>query len=179
MTWSGTGRENLFSPVTGLADGILTALTFSASRLLDGPRPGSVSLGLRVAAAAAVSGAFVAFAAHYARLRGELVRAERQLSLSAHGRLAATRLGSAVRQEALRSALISSGCAFLGATLPMLAGALIDTPAWAPLGLAIAALGALGAGVGRATYGSSVSWALGLAAAGLVLTALGILLHIV
>jgi predicted membrane protein (TIGR00267 family) len=180
VSWSrATGRENLFSPVTGFADGILTALTFAAGRLLAPSGAGSLSLALRVAAAAAVSGAFVAFAAHYARLRGELVRAERQLNLTTHGRLAATKLGGAVRREAMRSALISSVCAFLGALLPMLVGAALPSPGWLAVASAIVALGALGAGVGRATYGSPLWWALALVGAGLALTGLGLGLHVI
>ncbi len=165
--------------MTGFADGILTALTFTAGHLLRGSGPAGVGLALRIALAAALSGAFVSFAAHYARLRGELVRAERQLNLSTRGRLAATNLGRAVRREALRSALVSSACALLGAALPLLVDAALPAPGWLPVASGIVALALLGAAIGYATYGSPASWALGLAGAGLALTVLGVALHIV
>lgn len=178
MTWNGsTTRENLFSPVTGFADGILTALTFAAGHLLRGAG-GSVSLGLRVATAAAASGAFVSFAAHYARLSSELVRAERQLNLMSRGRLVTTHLGTAVRREAGQAALVSSTCAFLGAGVPMLVGAVVPAPGWLPVAAGILALGALGAGIGYATASSQTSWSVGLAGAGLILAGLGVVLHV-
>ncbi|WP_213069428.1 hypothetical protein [Methylomicrobium album] len=79
--------------VAGWRDGILTALTLASGRLLDADTPIDAGLALRVATAAAVSGGFILFVAHYAELRSELIHAERQLNLRSHGCLAATRLG--------------------------------------------------------------------------------------
>jgi VIT1/CCC1 family predicted Fe2+/Mn2+ transporter len=178
VTWLSTGRENLFSPMTGLADGILTALTLSTARLLHEPGARDLSLSLRVATATAVSGAFISFAGHYARLRGELVRAERQLNLSGRGRLASGALGRTVRREALQSALVSSGCAFAGAALPMLISLAVGAPA-AALAAAVLSLVLLGLAVGHAVSGSPLGWALGMGAAGLALAAVGAALHLV
>jgi len=60
----------------------------------------------------ALSGAFVFFIAEYARVRDELVHAERQLNLTSHGRFAASRLGQTVFRETLRKMVTASVCGF-------------------------------------------------------------------
>ena len=91
--------------IAGLVDGILTVLTLGAGHVLPGTRPMSLALGLRVAVAGSVSGAFIFLVAHYADLRGEFIEAERQLNLRSHGQLAASQLGKSAFREATAKAL--------------------------------------------------------------------------
>lgn len=165
--------------VAGLSDGILTALILTGGTLMDPESSLSWSLSLRVAAAAAVAGAFIFFVAHYADLRSELVRAERQLNLLSHGRFATTQLGKTVLRESIVSAVIDSVCTFIGALIPLSAGMIPYGPAWLGAAVAVAALALLGFLLGRATYGNPLNWALTLAVAGALVAYIGMKLNIV
>lgn len=171
----GTYRLDL---VAGLVDGILTALTLGASHMLSAAVPATPGLALRVAGATAVSGAFVFLVAHYADLRGELIEAERQLNLAAHGRFATSRLGRAVLREAIAKAVIASLCTFAGALLPMLVGTIGGLPHWTPIAVSIIALCVLGGLLARGVFGRPAYWMLALGAAGGVLAWLGTQLKI-
>jgi VIT1/CCC1 family predicted Fe2+/Mn2+ transporter len=172
-------REHAFALVIGVSDGILTALTLAAGSVLGSRVPLQIQLALRIAAASSLSGTFVFFTAEYAKLRGELVHAERQLNLTSHGRLAATRLGRAVLLETLVKAGLASACNFAGALFPLALGALLPGLAWLAIVAAILALGLLGAAVARSVRGNLFRWVAGLMAAGIVLTFLGSRLRIV
>lgn len=173
-------RRNRCLPlVAGLCDGILTALTLAAGRMLDAAQPMTTGIALRVATGALASGAFIFFVSHYASLRGELIHAERELSLAAHGRFARTRLGVAVRRDALLATLIGSSCSFLGALIPSAISAAVPGHAWLGIAAAIGILGMLGFGLAMTVYGNPARWALALVASGLVLAYLGMYLRIV
>jgi predicted membrane protein (TIGR00267 family) len=172
-------QENLLPVVLGFSDGILTALTLAAGRLTNPEHGVSFGLGLRISAGAFASGAFVFFVARYAELRGELIRAERQLNLTAHGRLAASRLGDAVLREATLSGLISSVAAFCGALVPLAAAALVPGYRWTSIGTALAALALLGVALAHVVHGSVVRWSVGLAAGGAALTIAGMHLKLI
>jgi predicted membrane protein (TIGR00267 family) len=176
--WLFRGKNRL-DLVAGLCDGILTALILAGGKLLYPDSPLDVDLSLRVASAAAVSGAFVFFMAHYAELRGELVHAERQLTLLSHGHFAATRLGRAVLRDAFGGALVASGCTFLGALIPLLTATIPSTPAWLGVAVAIGALALLGTFLAKAVYGQPFRWALGLVLAGLLITFIGLQIRII
>jgi predicted membrane protein (TIGR00267 family) len=164
--------------VAGLSDGMLTALTLGAGHMLPASTPVSPGLALRVACAAALSGAFVFFVAHYAERRGELVEAERQLNLTSHGQLATSRLGRAVMREAAIQAAIASGCTFCGALLPLVVGTWIQQPRWLGAVVALAALCLLGYFLARTVYGSPFRWMTGLVLGGVALTLMGAWLDI-
>jgi predicted membrane protein (TIGR00267 family) len=172
-------RENAFPLVIGFTDGILTALTLTAGRVVSATDPIDVGLAFRIAAASAISGLFVFFTAEYVRLRGELVRAERELNLARHGHLATTRLGQAVLRDAARGAVASSTSSFAGALVPLLVGVAFATLPWLSVLVSLAALAVLGVVAARASYANAVLWALALVAAGCVLTAAGVQLRIV
>jgi VIT1/CCC1 family predicted Fe2+/Mn2+ transporter len=172
-------REHSFALTLGFCDGILTALTLAAASVLGSQAPLRMQLALRIAAASALSGTFVFFTAEYSKLRGELVHAERELSLTSRGRLAATRLGRAVLTETMAKAGLSSVCNFAGALLPLALGVIWPRPAWLAIAAAIGALGLLGAAVARSVRGSVPLWVAGLMAAGGVLTIAGLHLRIV
>jgi predicted membrane protein (TIGR00267 family) len=171
--------KNRLDFVAGLSDGILTALILAGGSLVHAGSAMSLGLALRVATAAAVAGAFIFFAAHYADLRSELVQAERQLNLRSHGRFATTQLGKAVLRESVVSALIDSVCTFIGALIPLSASMIPYAPAWLGAAVAIAALALLGVLLGKAVYGSPLRWALGLAVAGGCVGYIGMKLRIV
>lgn len=164
---SGSQSSHVFPFVIGLTDGILTALTFAAAKVVRSPDPLTLGLALRIAAASSLSGMFVFFAA------------ERQLSLRAGGRLASTRLGRAILLETLLGAALSSSCNFVGALVPLLAGALVPQRSWLALAVGIAVLGALGLAAGRASHGRPLLWAAALMSAGAALSAVGLELRIV
>ena len=89
--------SNRLDVVAGLIDGILNALTLAAGQLVHaGGEGATLSLALRVSVAAGATTIFVFFIAHYAQLRLDLIRHERELNFTEHGKLAATRLGHRV-----------------------------------------------------------------------------------
>lgn len=172
-------REHIFPLVIGLTDGILTALTIAAGKIVDSAEPISLNLALRISAASSISGMFVFFTAEYVRRRGELVHVERQLSLTKHGHMAATRLGETALRETVVAAAVSSLCNLAGALLPLAAGALLPRFPWLAMPTAAVALGVLGAIAGRITYGKPALWAACLIAVGGLLTVAGMALRIV
>jgi predicted membrane protein (TIGR00267 family) len=171
-------RKHLLPIVLGVCDGILNALTLVAGRLVHRDEPLSIGLSCRIAVAALASGAFVFFVARYSELRGELIHAEKELNLSAHGKLATSRLGRAVFVEATLSAALASGCAFVGSLLPLLAAVLLRRPFWLGVAFTILILGGLGFALARMVYGSRLKWSLSLMAAGVALSFIGIELHL-
>jgi hypothetical protein len=100
-------RTRLLLPLSlGIADGILNALTLASAAVLHG-RGLTAWLATRVGIVAFVSAIFTVFVAEYAQLRAELARAERELSLTVSGRLAAGALGRQVAREAVEAALVA------------------------------------------------------------------------
>jgi predicted membrane protein (TIGR00267 family) len=172
-------RERLLPLVLGFSDGILTALTLAAGRLTSREQPVTASLALRIAAGALASGAFVFFVARYSELRRELIRAERQLNLTSHGQLAASRLGAAVFREGLLAGLISSVAAFCGALVPLMVAALLPGYRWASIVAALVTLALLGIGLAHTVHGRMLRWSVGLVAGGVVLSIVGAYLKII
>ncbi len=171
---------NRLDVVAGLIDGILNALTLAAGRLLHMSGQGTTfDLALRVSLAAGATTIFVFFVAHYAQLRLELVRHERELNLSVHGRLAATRLGRSVLIEASCKALLAAIFSLAGALFPLILCTLVPQPAWLGLAITVMALGVLGALLAKTFYGSPWIWSVALFVGGLVLTYLGMRLNLV
>jgi predicted membrane protein (TIGR00267 family) len=171
-------REHLFPFVIGPVDGILTALTLAAGRIVSPNEPMDMPLALRIALAASLSGGFVFFVAEYARLRGELVRAERHLTLSSARRLAASRLGRDVLREAIGGTAIAATTGFAGAMLPLASGVLFSSVAWMTIAIAVAALGLLGIAVSAAVRGNPAYWSTSLMLTGALLSLAGVLLHV-
>ena len=169
----------LLPVVLGLADGILTALTLAAGELTERNNQMPANRALRIAVGALISGAFAFYVAHYSQLRGELVRAERQLNLLSHGRLASTRLGRSVLLDALWSAVISSSASFLGALVPLLTNVCLPAFRWGSVVTSISFLGVLGLALAHVVHGSYWRWCAALVAGGIILSAVGIRLHIV
>jgi VIT1/CCC1 family predicted Fe2+/Mn2+ transporter len=169
--------SQMFAVVIGLTDGILTALTLAAGHLTGETKP-TLELSLRIALGSAICGIFVFYAAEYARLRGELIRAEKQLNLSTRGHFVTTQLGKQVRSEAVGAALLSSSANFIGALFPLFLGALMPSPPELAVAPSIVALAALGWLLARMVHGKAGLWAGALVAAGIAVFLAGRWLHI-
>lgn len=170
--------RHVFAAVVGFTDGIMTALALASGKLVSGTGV-HATLALRIAAASGLSSVFVFFTAQYSALRRELVRAERELSLSAGGAFAATRLGRQVLAEAAGLTFLSGVANVLGVVVPLWVGSLAPWPVWLPLLSAIVLLGILGAVLARTGRGSAVVWSIVLMAAGVVVALAGAALDIV
>ncbi len=164
--------------VAGLCDGILSALILTAGRLLRSEESITIGLALRVAVAGTLTGTFAFFVAHYADLRSELVRAERQLNLVSHGQFASTQLGRAALRDSYFAALVVGICGFLGALIPLMVSAAIPKPQWIGIVVAIGTLALLGIFLAKAVYGNPIRWVLVLVLAGVLLSAIGVELKI-
>lgn len=164
--------------VAGLVDGVLNALTLAAGRLLKTDGGASVDLAVRVGAATALTTVFVFFFAHYAELRGEIARAERELNLLSHGQLASSRLGRQALINSLAGASLAALCGLVGAMTPLLLCTLLPGPAWLGLALTIALLGVLGAFLAKSFHGSPALWAFIISVGGVLLTLIGIQIDI-
>lgn len=172
-----TNPRNRLDIVAGLVDGILNALTLAAGRLLKGGGA-DMMLIARVGTATALTTVFVFFMAHYAEERAELARAERQLNLTSHGKLATSRLGRRALLEALSGALIAAACGLIGATLSLLLCFWLSDPRWLGLAAVLVLLGLLGALLARSFHGSALFWAAALVIGGAALTYVGVLIDI-
>jgi hypothetical protein len=164
--------------VAGVVDGLLTALTLTASKMLSGA--GAIDLGLaaRVSIAAGLTTVFVFFLAHYAQLRSDLIRAERQLNVLRHGRLAQSNLGRQVLLESLAGASLAAICSVVGAFIPMLLVIVSPGPTWIGYLVTIAILAGLGLALAKSFNGSLIGWAIALVLIGVGLTGVGTVLRI-
>jgi predicted membrane protein (TIGR00267 family) len=172
-------RKQLLPLVLGLSDGVLTALTLAAGRLLDVRSHIGIGMALRIAVTALATGAFVFFVARYAELRSELVQAEKQLNLLSHGRFAASKLGRDILHEAIVAAVVSSASSFLGALTPLTIAVLCPGSRWAAVLVALIGLALLGVGLAKAVSGNMLHWATTLVVGGIALCVLGVQLRIV
>lgn len=170
-------RRFLLPLSLGIADGIVNALTLASAAVLHGSGL-TAGLALRVAAVALVSSVFTVFVAEYGHLRAELARAERQLSMTRSGRMAAGHLGRQVAREAAVAAAVASGASFLGALLPLLVGAVAAPYGWSALVVSVGALSALGGALATAVGGRRRRWIVAMMAMGLAVAAIGTVLDI-
>lgn len=165
--------------VLGVSDGILTTLTLAAGAMVRGGGSElSLTLALRVGAAAFVTAAFTMFVAFYAEARSHLVRASRELNLTQPGRLAATRLGRAVLRETIVATATTGIASFVGAVAPLLLGALVPMPPWMTLVISVALLGAVGWRIGAALSARKTLWLVAMLAGGCIVTIIGAWLDI-
>jgi hypothetical protein len=170
MAWI-SARERLFFVVTGLAEGMLTALLLATTRMLEPAQAGMATLAVKIGMVAACPEMVVFFAAEYARQRHDLLRIERQLNFTQHGVLAGGKLGRHAARDAVRAAALSAGCSFLGACLPLLAASALPHIR--------GCLSGFGLALGYATRSCRMCWTVGLAGCGIVLAVLGAWLHVV
>lgn len=178
MIQSWLRRQALLPPVMGLTDGLLNSLALASSSILG--KAGGVTLGLafRIGMVALVTAAFTMYIADYADRRRTLIRASRQLNLTKRGQLATTQLGRTQMRRALAAMAVASTASFVGAAVPLLAGALLPIPPWTILALAILALTGMGWLLAKALAGNRLRWSAFMGAGGLVVTFIGLQLQI-
>lgn len=176
-SWLESARTRL-DLTAGLIDGILTALTLASGRLLTGTQEPGVEFALRVGAATSLTTLFVFFVAHYAEMRADIHRAERELNLMAHGKLATGALGRRAVLESFAGALAAALCGLLGAMVPLLLCHALPSPRWAGLAITVGLLGLLGAVLARSFRGTMILWAVALMAGGIALSWIGLQLDI-
>jgi VIT1/CCC1 family predicted Fe2+/Mn2+ transporter len=133
---------------------------------------------LRVSIAGALSGLFTVLVSDYARLRGELSYAARELNLQSVRPLLASSLSSKVRTQAVISALITTACSFLGSMIPLVSAAVWRVPP-AAFVAASTSLVIIGFVLGRILGGRSLVWAVLLLFGGGLITLAGIWLDVV
>ena len=150
-------RRFLLPLALGIADGIINALILASSAVIHGSGL-TIGLALRVAAVALVSSVFTVFVAEYGQLRAELARAERELSITRAGRLASGHLGRQVAREAAAASAVASGASFVGALMPLLAGAAATAYSWSALVVSVGVLGGLGGALATAVGGRRPRW---------------------
>jgi predicted membrane protein (TIGR00267 family) len=175
--WLGDPRNRL-DIVAGLIDGILTALTLAAGKVLHHGDGLSLSLVGKVSAVGACTTIFVFFVAHYSGLRAELVHAERELSLARHGRFATTRLGQQVLWESALGAVTAACCSLIGSIIPLLLALLLPGLPLLAIGLTVALLGVLGALLAWSIFGQPLIWAVAMMAGGIVFALIGATLNV-
>jgi predicted membrane protein (TIGR00267 family) len=168
----------LFNVALGLIDGLLTALVLTAGALLHGTANVAMGQALRVGVAAGLSGLFTVFVSDYARLRGELSHAARELNLTSVRPLLASRLSSKVRTQAAIAAFTTTACSFLGAMIPLASAAAWPVP-WAAFLAASMALVIIGLVLGRIVGGRSLVWAGLLLVGGAAIGLAGVWLNVV
>jgi hypothetical protein len=171
------GPRTRLDIVAGLIDGILNALTLAAGHLMKAAGA-DLSLTVRVGVATGLTTLFVFFMAHYAELRAELVRAEKELNVLAHGRLAASLLGRRAVQASAAGAALAAVGGVCGSTISLLLCSYLPGPRWIGLAAAIALLGVLGALLAKSFHGSAAFWSLTLVVGGIVLTVIGVKIDI-
>jgi len=168
----------LFSITLGLSDGIITSLMIAAAALSS-----TVSIGLiealRIGAGSAIVGSFSFFIAEYARLRGEISRMSRQLAMESPRKLMRSHIGIEITEEAVEGTAIAGLSGFLGSMIPLASDALFPGLHALPFIAATVALAFLGIGLARSISGHYAIWAVGMSAVGIIMSYIGILLHIV
>ncbi|MCY0852141.1 hypothetical protein [Thermoplasma acidophilum] len=170
--------RTLFSITLGLSDGIITSLMIAAAALSSLTSIGMTEA-LRIGAGSATVGGFSFFIAEYARLRGEVFRMSRQLAMDSPRRLMRSRIGVEITEEALEGTAIAGVSGFLGSMIPLATDALLPDYHILPFSVAIIALAFLGIGLARSISGNYTIWAVGMSAVGIVMSYVGIFLHIV
>lgn len=172
-------NEHVQSIVFGLSDGILNALILATPAIVGGGGTVTAALSLRVSTVALLTALFTVFVSEYAHVRFDLVRAERLLSITQEGRLAAGKLGIAAFTRALRAALLAGASSFIGSLAPLLLGACVPQGSGVALGAALVSLGILGAIIAYQVSDKPLLWAGAFALCGLAIALVGLELHIV
>jgi predicted membrane protein (TIGR00267 family) len=172
-------KDKDFPILLGFIDGILTALTLCTGKLLEGGGTVDFSLAIRVATAAFITGSFVFFVAKYAELRGQLIRAEKELNIISAGKLASSALGKKTLYLSIIDAIISGISGFIGAFIPLFIAIGDPYPPWITFLFSITTLGIFGYFLGRTVGRSPIIWSISLVFGGILVIFLGIQLHIV
>ncbi|KXV74177.1 hypothetical protein AD953_12810 [Acetobacter malorum] len=171
--------ENRLDIVAGMVDGILNALTLASGSFLKAGHAITLTLALRVGAAAALTTLFVFFVAHYAQERTALVGIERELNLRGGSHLAATALGRKALVNSALGAALAAICGLAGSVAPLLLAMILPGPPWMGLIATLTMLALLGVALARAFHGSRIIWGTALFLGGGALAYVGLKLGLV
>jgi predicted membrane protein (TIGR00267 family) len=173
-------KKNLFALLLGLIDGILTVLTLATGKVLDYTgEKFSLSLGLRLASVTAISGCFVYFISEYTKQRHSLIKFEKELNLTSHGKFVTSNLGKQILKETFIGVLVSGTFSFFGAFIPISGALFFPQYSWLPILIALLILAGLGLGLSNLVYGNKMSWVFGLVLTGIVVSYIGYVLHVI
>ncbi|MCL4353467.1 hypothetical protein M1615_03325 [Patescibacteria group bacterium] len=170
--------KQLFALLLGVVDGVLTALTLTSGKIIEGGIL-DYSLAFRIAAVTAVASSFIYFIAEYVQLRRELINAEKQLNIVSHGKFATTSLGKTVFVEVSVGMGISCIFGFIGALIPLSTNILFPNITGLSIAVSLTTLGLLGLVIARIIYANVFRWTIGLISVGIGLSVVGAVLHIV
>ena len=172
-------RENLVFPITlGLTDGVITVLMLASADFL-GPSVMTVDLAVRIAFGSAFVGTLSFFIAEYSRLRFQLIRASRQLSMNSPESLIKSDLGAKIFIESLAGTLLSGSFGFVGALIPLSVDVIEPTFGFVAILSAYFVLAAMGLAIGNISSGNRYKWMAALICLGFIVTGVGKFISIV
>lgn len=173
-------EKQLYGILLGLIDGILTVLTLATGKILGTPHSTfSLGLAIRVALVTSVSGACIYFISEYSRQRIRLIRAEKELNFTQHGKFVTTYLGKQIVRETAVSVVVSGSCCFLGAFIPLSGAVFFPVSAWISVVVALLTLALLGWSIAKIVYGNIFMWVICLFLVGLAVGFIGYELHVI
>lgn len=171
-------RDQLVPLLNGICYGLLTALAFAGGELFHGQKSIDFSLALHIAIATPFVSSFVAFIVNYTQERNELIRWEKQLNITSSGRLAATKLGKEVLLDVIKKTLLTFVFTFLGTLCTLSIIIFLPKNPLLIISFIVLLLGFLGNALSHIIYGNAIRWTVGFIIAGLLITYIGIILHI-
>lgn len=172
-------QELQFPLVIGFVDGMLTSLTFAAGSLTIADAHPTLSLALRMGAASLVSSGFVFFVGKYAELRGQLIHAGKELNIIKKGQLASTKLGKIALNRSIYDSIVSGISGFVGGFLPIIFATLDPLLPWITLLSSVIILGIFGFILGHIVGKNPYIWTGALFLGGILVSLIGIQLHII
>jgi len=172
-------RENLVFPLTmGLTDGVITVLMLASADFL-GPSVMTVDLAVRISFGSAFVGTLSFFIAEYSRLRFQLIRASRQLTMNSPESLIKSDLGTKIFVESLAGTLLSGSFGFIGALIPLSVDVIDPKMGFIAILSAYIVLATMGLAIGGISSGNKYKWMAALVLLGLIVTTVGNFISIV
>lgn len=172
-------REDLVFPVTmGLTDGVITVLMLASADFL-GPSVMTVDLAVRISFGSAFVGTLSFFIAEYSRLRFQLIRASRQLTMNSPESLIKSDLGMKIFFESIAGTLLSGSFGFIGALIPLSVDVFDPKMGFIAILSAYIVLATMGLTIGGISSGNKYKWMAALVLLGLIVTAVGNFISIV
>lgn len=169
-----------FSPdarytILGLIEGIVISLGLGARTIVGQGDPAEIShVVINAGLFAALTNLVTSFFTEQFDARRNLLNVERMLVVARPERVFATDLYRAAWRRALLSSLTYAVASFAGAAIPMLPLVLVPQARATGLVVPMLTLGVLGFVLGRRSASVGLLWALGLVAAGGLVTVVGV-----
>ncbi|AOV95789.1 hypothetical protein A9798_01720 [Edwardsiella hoshinae] len=128
---------NLVALLGGAVSGTMSAALLAIGTLWAGAAPLARPMLLTIGAVSVLSSAFAFLLSHYAGLRDDLLHAERQLNLTASGRLASGILGRKIWRQAWHATLYTALAYVFCFSLPFLAAWPFPQVCWLPAAITL------------------------------------------